>query len=169
MRSARVALAFTLTALGCNEGLRPVPALTSCPAGFVGICGTLHFHGALPPTTGDVVLVAYATFPKSRDDLFTFLPFPPQSVLTTDSTRFYTLPVPNGRYEWVVAVWVDSAFTIANADSTLREAGYFRDSADSTKPGAVVVNGVGTDSIDVVVDFTNMHPISYYFPAAARR
>ena len=30
-----------------------------------------------------------------------------------------------------------------------------------------MVNSIGTDSIDFVVDFTNMHPVSFYFPAAA--
>jgi hypothetical protein len=172
MRSPLLVLAFTFIALGCNEGLRPVPAPTSCPSGFVGICGTLRFRGTLPDSTEAVYLVAYQTFPQSRNDLFTFVPFPPQSVSTADSTYFYTLPVANGQYQWVVAVWKKiGAFTpdFSNADSLLRETGYYRDPADTTKPGVVVVNGVGTDSIDIVVDFANMHPISYYFPLAAAK
>ena len=85
----------------------------------------------------------------------------------------YRLPVPNGRYEWVLAVWKEVGdLTIANADSLLREAGYYkRTDADTSRFGAgiVVVNSIGTDSIDFVVDFDNMHPVSFYFPAAVVR
>jgi len=170
MRPRRLTPLFAaLVLVACDAGLRPVPAPTSCPRGFVGICGTVRFRGPLPDSTQDVVLVAYPTFPRSRSDLFHFAPFPPQSIATPDSTYFYTLGLPNGRYEWVVAVWVKQGFTTANADSTLREAGYFRDRADSTRPGVVTVDATGTDSIDIVVDFTDMHPISFYFPAAGRR
>ena len=61
------------------------------------------------------------------------------------------------------------ALTPANADSLLREAGFYRDRTDTTRPGVVVVSGTGTDSIDFVVDFTNMHPVSFYFPASIRQ
>ncbi|OLC07876.1 MAG: hypothetical protein AUH42_02775 [Gemmatimonadetes bacterium 13_1_40CM_70_11] len=162
----RLPSALAIVVLACNEGLQPVPL---CQRGFVGICGTVHFRGTLPDSTAAVYLVAYPTFPQSRNDLFNFVPFPPQSIPTADSTYFYTLGIPNGRYEWVLAAWVKLGFTTANADSTLREAGYYRDKADTAKPGVVMVNGTGTDSIDIVVDFDNMHPISYYFPAAAKQ
>jgi hypothetical protein len=165
----RLPLALAILALACNEGLQPVRAPAACPPGFVGICGTVRFRGALPDSTQAVYLVAYPTFPRTRNDLFNFVPLPPQSIPTADSTYFYTLGIPTGRYEWVLAAWVKQGFTTANADSTLREAGYYRDKADTTKPGVVSVYGMGTDSINIAVDFANMHPISYYFPAAVRR
>jgi hypothetical protein len=165
----RLPLALAILALACNEGLQPVRAPTACPAGFVGICGTVRFRGALPDSTQAVYLVAYPMFPRSRNDLFNFVPLPPQSIPTADSTYFYTLGIPPGRYEWVLAAWVKVGFTTANADSTLREAGYYRDRADTARPGVVSVFGAGTDSINIVVDFTSMHPISYYFPAAVRQ
>ncbi len=165
----RLPLAVAILGLACNEGLQPVGAPTACPPGFVGICGTVRFRGALPDSTQAVYLVAYPTFPRTRNDLFNFVPLPPQSIPTADSTYFYTLGIPTGRYEWVLAAWVKQGFTTANADTTLREAGFYRDKADTTKPGVVSVYGTGTDSINIVVDFANMHPISYYFPAAVRR
>jgi hypothetical protein len=165
----RLPLTLAILALACNEGLQPVRAPTACPAGFVGICGTVRFRGALPDSTQAVYLVAYPTFPRTRNDLFNFVPFPPQSIPTADSIYFYTLGIPPGRYEWVLAAWVKQGFTTANADSTLREAGYYRDKADTSRPGVVSVFGAGTDSINIVVDFANVHPISYYFPAAVRR
>ena len=172
--SARLLLpiAIAILAFACNEGLRPFHVPTTCPHGFVGICGTVRFRGALPDSTEAVYLVAYPTFPQSRNDLFNFVPFPPQSIPTADSSYFYTLGILNGRYEWVVAVWKKlGSFNpdFSNADSLLREAGYYRDRSDPTRPGVVVVNGSGTDSINIVVDFANMHPISYYFPAAAKQ
>jgi hypothetical protein len=171
MRPVVPLVAVACAALACNEGLQPVRAPSSCPTSFVGICGTVRLHGTLPDSTDAVFIVAYPAFPKSRNDLFLFVPLPPPSIPTSDSTYFYTLAIPNGRYEWLVAVWkkVGSfAIDFSNADSLLREAGYYRDKADTSKAGVVVVNGAGTDSINIVVDFTKMHPISFYFPAAVR-
>lgn len=159
-----------LTLLGCDEGLTPRQAPTTCPTGFVGICGTVKFHGALPDSTAAVYVVAYARFPTTRDDLFLFKPFPPSDPLPLDSVatsgrQFYLLPLPSGSYAWVLAAWVKvGTISATNADSLLREAGYYRNPSDTTKPGAVVVSGTGTDSIDFVVDFSNMHPVSFYFP-----
>lgn len=159
-----------LAALACNGGLEPTPAATSCPKAFVGICGTVKFRGAVPDSTAGVYLVAYAHFPKQLSDLLTFTPLIPQALpLPGDSTTFYTLPLPNGRYEWVVAAWKKQGlFNMdgSNADSLFREAGFYKDGADTTSHGSgvVVVNGSGTDSVNIVVDFGNMHPISYYFP-----
>jgi hypothetical protein len=169
LAALRLPVALAILALACNEGLQPVRAPTACPPGFVGICGKVRFRGALPESTQAVYVVAYPTFPRTRNDLFNFVPLPPQSIPTADSTFFYTLGIPTGRYEWVLVAWVKQGFTTANADSTLREAGYYRDKADTTKPGVVSVYGTGTDSINIVVDFANMHPISYYFPAAVRQ
>ena len=158
-----------LMLLGCDEGLTPLQAPTTCPTGFVGICGTVAFHGALPDSTEAVYVVAYVKFPTSQDDLFLFQPSRPPSLpldgVPTSGKQLYLLPLPNGSYAWVLAAWKKvGVFSPTNADSLLREAGYYRDPSDPTKPGTVVVSGTGTDSIDFVVDFTNMHPVSYYFP-----
>lgn len=170
MRPRRAALFFILTLLGCNEGLAPRQTPTTCPSGFVGICGTVTFRGTVPDSTAAVFVVAYVKFPTTQDDLFLFQPFPsppplPLDSVTTSRKQFYLLPLPSGSYAWVLAAWLKVGILgPTNADSLLREAGYYRDPSDPTKPGTVVVSGTGTDSIDFVVDFTNMHPVSYYFP-----
>jgi hypothetical protein len=162
-----------LAAVACDAGLAPAPEPTTCPATFRGVCGTVVFRGAIPESTDVVYVVAYANFPQSQADLFTFQPaIPPQVDLpdsTADSVRFYTLALPSARYEWVLAVWKkQGTLTFANADTLLREAGYYRYPADTSQRGAVRVYDAGTDSIDFVVDFTNMHPVSFYFPLARR-
>ena len=91
--------------LACNEGLQPIPAPTTCPRDFVGICGTVRFRGAVPESTAAVLVVAYPRFPQSRRDLFTFQPALPPTLPLDSPSAFYTLPVPDGRYEWVLAVW----------------------------------------------------------------
>src|SRR5437870_159560 len=72
-RVARAALAAAAAALlACDEGLHPI----TCS----GICGTVTFAGAVPESTQAVYIVAYHTFPHSRDSLFNFqppLPLPP--------------------------------------------------------------------------------------------
>jgi hypothetical protein len=145
-------------------------APTSCPRGLVGICGTVTFRGRVPDSTAGVYVVAYPRFPTGLTALLTFVPLVPQALpLSGDSTTFYSVPLPNGRYEWVVAAWRKQgtlALDYSNADSLFREAGFYRDGIDTTAHGSgiVTVNGTGTDSINVIVDFNTMHPISYYFP-----
>jgi len=161
------ALFALLCGAACNGGLQPLAPPTSCPRGLVGICGTITFQGTVPDSTQAVYVVAYHTFPHSRDSLFTFQPSLPllQKLPLDGATAFYAIPVAAGRYEWVVAVWVKQGFTLANADSTLREAGYYRDGANPSLPGVVNVYAQGTDSIDFVIDFGQMHPpCSYYSP-----
>ena len=73
-----------------------------------GICGTATVRGTLPDSTQGLFIVAYTTFPESIKALLTFQPLPPPAVSLPpagDSTVFYTLPLPSGRYEWVLAVW----------------------------------------------------------------
>src|SRR6266702_1744276 len=133
----RVACLAAAAAAACNEGLRPTP---TCPPGFVGICGLVTFH--LPP-------------------------FPPPTVPTNNSTYAYTLQVPSGRYEWVLAVWKKKGtLTTQSADSLLREVGFYRDDGDTTTHGSgiVTVDGAAADSIDFAIDFNNMHRICTYFP-----
>lgn len=152
-------------ALACNEGLTPH---TTCPPDFEGICGTVTFRGALPESTDVVYVVAYATFPRSLNDLFSFSPASPPTLVLDSASRAspqtYTLSIPNGSYAWVLAAWKkQGTLSLQTADSLLREAGYYRDPADTSKPGTVVVNG-RTTGINFVVDFANMHPVSFYFP-----
>lgn len=159
MRSRVTCAAFAVTAaLACNEGLRP----TSCS----GICGTVTFNGTAPESTQAVYIVAYHTFPHSRDSLFNFQPplGPSLRPLTLDGTpTFYDIPVEAGRYEWVVAVWVKQGFNLSNADSSLRETGFYRDPADTSQPGVVTVSTPGPSSVDFVVDFAHMHPPCHYY------
>lgn len=159
-RAARAALAAVAAALlACNEGLRPI----TCS----GICGTVTFSGAAPESTQAVYVVAYHTFPHSQDSLFNFRPpLPSLHALPLGGLpTFYDIPVETGRYEWVLAVWVKQGFNLSNADSTLREAGFYRNPADTSQPGVVTVAG-GTepaDSINFVVDFGHMHPPCHYY------
>ena len=169
-RQRTTAAAALATALACNGGLQPTPA---CGTGFVGVCGTVTFQGQLPDSLKDstkaVFIVAYHTFPPAPESLFHFLPFPPSAIPTSNATYFYTLPLPNGRYEWVLAVWQKKSaapLSPQNADTLLREAGFYRDDADTTSHGSgiVTVSGTGTGAIDFVIDFSQLHRICDYFP-----
>jgi len=163
---ARAAV-LVLALLSCNDGLQPVPAPTTCPQHFTGICGHVTFQGAVPDSTKEVVVVAYATLPLSRDDLFNFQPnvVLVQALPLDTTSAFYAVPLPPGRYEWVLAVWVRQDFSALTADSTLKEAGYYRNPADTTLPGVVNVYTQGTDSIDFLIDFDHLHPpCRYYSP-----
>jgi len=154
--------------LACNQGLEPALAPTSCPNGFVGVCGTVSFASQLPESTAKVFIVAFDTFPKSQNDLFKFKPQPsPPTLPLGGPPSFYTLQLPAGRYEWVLAVWQKQGppLSPSNADSLLRETGFYRDKANPTNPGVVVVpGGTSRDSIDFVVDFGDMHRVCFYFP-----
>jgi hypothetical protein len=166
-RSRVTRFAVALAALACNEGLAPQ---SDCPPGFVGICGRVSFHGTLPDSTDAVYIVAYATFPTTPNDLVTFLPLQPPNLQLDSAARAtlqpYAVPLPPGTYHWVLAVWKKiGILSPQNADNLLREAGFYRDPADPSEAGVVVVNGAVT-GVDFTVDFTNMHPVSYYFPAA---
>lgn len=167
------AAATLAAALACNGGLQPTPAATSCPKGFVGICGTVTFQGKLPDSLKDstqaVFIVAYRNFPPAPESLFHFLPFPPAAIPTDSATYFYALRLPDARYEWVLAVWQKKSaapLSTQNADTLLREVGFYRDGADTTSHGSgiVTVSGTGTDSVDFVIDFGHMHRICDYFP-----
>src|SRR5437588_753063 len=132
----RAALAV-VAALACNDGLQPTPAPTTCPkGGFVGICGTVTLRGTAPGNTAAVYIIAYNVFPQTRNDLFNFQPpFMSLNPLPHDrQSEFYTVKLPSGRYEWVLAAWVDTAFTLAGADTTLQVAGLFRDGAGRRRP-----------------------------------
>ena len=171
---ARALLVTGLVVVACDEGLTPEPiSEPGCPGSFQGICGRVTFRGAVPDSTDVVYVVAYRTFPTSQNDLFSFVPFPPPTLGLDSASRAtpqaYALPLPDGTYQWVLAAWKKmGTLSPQNADSLLREAGYYRDPADTTRIGTVVVNGRAT-GVDFVVDFTNMHPVSFYFPSPAAR
>ncbi len=158
VRACRALALAAVAALACDQGLEPSTA-------FVGISGRITFRGAVPDSTDVVYVVAYPTFPKSRNDLLNFRPpIPPTLPLDVPAAR-YQLALPNGRYEWVLAVWKkQGAITLANADSLLREAGFYHDPADATRSGVVVVQDAEATRIDFDVDFANMRQVSYYFP-----
>jgi hypothetical protein len=165
--SVRGAVLVALAAApACDGGLAPAAAPTSCPGTFVGVCGTVTFAGQLPESTNRIFIVAFDTFPKSQNDLFKFKPPNPPTLPPGGPPHFYTLPLPPGRYEWVLAVWQKQGqLTPANADTLLREAGFYRDRNDSTKPAIVTIpSGTGRDSVDFAVDFNNMHRVCQYFP-----
>jgi hypothetical protein len=174
--ASRRALPVTIalvTALACNGGLEPSAATGTCPAGFVGACGIVTFRGAIPESTQVVYVVAYQHFPQSTSDLLLFQPLAPPVLdlptSATDTTAAYQLPLPAGHYEWVLAVWRKvGPLTLTNADSVLREAGYYRNPANPAQPGTLDISGA-RDSLNFVVDFNNMHPVSFYFPPASRR
>ena len=164
-RSAPWLLALAAT-VACDGGLEP---LGPCPQGFVGVCGTIMFQGSVPVGTDLVWVVAFETFPQSSGDLFLFRPIPPPMLPLGNAVTTYQLPLPAGRYEWVLAVWkAEGTLTIENADQLLREAGFYRDPGNPTLAGVVTVGGGATGEIDFVVDFDNMHPVSFWFPPAAR-
>ena len=153
--------------LGCNDGLQPA---VICDPHLVGVCGHVTFRGAVPDSTFAVYIVAYRTFPQSRTDLFNFVPLPPQQLaLPTagDSVEAYSLTLLNDQYHWILAVWVKVGLDptdTANADAHLMEAGFYRDPADTSKAGVVTVLNGATGPVDFVVDFNNMHSVSYFFP-----
>lgn len=160
MRSRVACAALVAAALACDAGLQPT---TAPPA----IRGTVTFQGMVPESTQAVYVVAYHNFPHSRDSLFVFQP--PigslQNLPFASAASSYSIPVETGHYEWVLAVWVKQGFSLANADSTLREAGYYRDPANPSQPGTVDVTADGADGIDFVIDFGQMHPpCRYYTP-----
>jgi hypothetical protein len=165
-------LAALLATLACDGGLQPVAEPTACPPRHVGICGTVRFRGAVPESTQAVYVIAYDTFPDGRADLFKLQP--PITLLEPlplgDTAAFFVVPLDPGRYEWVLAAWVKEGFTLLNADTHLFEAGYYRDPSDTTSAGVVVVPaGSSADSIDFVVDYTDMRPVSHWFPAPSAR
>jgi hypothetical protein len=168
MRFAPVAAVFLPLALACDGGLKPEPASTDCR---VGICGTVHFRGALPDSTDYVRVVVYAFVPRTALELTAFAGFSDPLPVGADSA-FYTCCItrlPPGPYGWVLVVWKKvGALDVNTAPALLREAGAYLDPADSTSFGTVVVpasGGVG--GIDMVADFGRMRSISDFFPPAA--
>ncbi|MGH7521540.1 MAG: hypothetical protein ACREMI_09695 [Gemmatimonadales bacterium] len=143
----------------CSGGLEPEPI---CAPSLVGVCGTVRFRGAIPDSTDNVFIAAYATFPQNCDDLINNRrPFIPGSVPYTDSIAAYSVELSPGAYDWVLAVWKKVGnLTLSPADTALlRVAGYYRNAADTTQAGVVTVpNGASAGDIDFVVDFDHLRP-----------
>ncbi|MGE5801128.1 MAG: hypothetical protein ACM358_02620 [Gemmatimonadota bacterium] len=143
----------------CGGGLQPEPI---CAPTLVGACGTLRFRGAIPDSTDNVFIAAYATFPQSCTDLINNRRPPiPGSVPYADSVAEYSVPLDPGTYHWLVAVWKKiGALTLSAADTALlRVAGYYRNPADTTLPGVVTVpNGAAAGGLDFTADFDNLRP-----------
>ena len=158
MRWLCVCLAPALLA-ACDGGLQPEPI---CASTLVGVCGTLRFRGTIPDSTDNVFIAAYATFPQTCTDLINNRrPLIPGSVPYTDSVAAYSVPLDPGTYPWLVAVWKKvGALTLSPADTALlRVAGYYRNPADTTQPGAVTVPaGAAAGDVDFTADFDNLRP-----------
>jgi len=159
-----------LVVVACDGGLQPEFAPTDCPTGFVGLCGTVRIRGSIPDSTHLVAVVAYGTFPQTCDDIPNFIPALPPSIPLGDTTATYALPLPSGSYEWIVAAWKKLGTPTGTVADTalLREAGFYRDPADTTRAGAVTVSGGAVDGVDFVIDLDNLHPLTDYVTCAAR-
>ena len=153
----------------CDAGLEPEPI---CARGLVGVCGTLHFRGTIPPGTDNVFVAAYATFPQTCNELIANRqPFIPGSVLYTDSVAPYSLSLLPGTYQWVLAVWKRvGTLTLTPADTALlRVAGYYRNAADTTQAGVVTVpSGGSAGGVDFVVDFDHLRPATDFVTCTAQ-
>ena len=143
----------------CDGGLQPEPI---CASTLVGVCGTLRFRGTIPDSTDNVFIAAYANFPQTCNDLINNRrPVIPGSVPYTDSVAAYSVPLDPGTYAWLVAVWKkEGPLTLSPADTALlRVAGYYRNPADATQPGAITVPaGAAAGDVDFMADFDNLRP-----------
>ena len=152
-------LAATALVAACGGGLQPEPI---CASTLVGACGTLRFHGPIPDSTDNVFIAAYAAFPQTCTNLINDRrPLIPGSVPYTDSVAAYSVSLDPGGYQWLVAVWKKvGQLTLSPADTALlRVAGYYRNPADTTQPGAFTVpGGAAVGGLDFVADFDNLRP-----------
>jgi hypothetical protein len=169
LRPAAVLVAVLAAALACDAGLEPEPI---CARDLVGICGTIRFSGTIPDSTDNVFVAAYASFPQTCNDLiFNRQPFIPSSVPYADSVTLYSIPLLADQYEGVLAVWkkVGQLTLTANDTTLLRVAGYYRNPADSTQPGTVIVpNGGAADSVDFRVNFDSLKPATDFVTCTLR-
>jgi len=167
-RAAAAAALLLALALGCDGGLQPETASANCPT---GICGIIHFRGAVPDSTEWVRVVVYATAPTSASQLVSFAGLSDVLPLGVDSA-FYSCcvaPLPAGSYAWVIVVWKKlGALDVNTAPDLLREIGAYPDPADTTQFGTVVVpGGGGAGGVNMTADYGRMRSISDFFPPAA--
>jgi hypothetical protein len=168
MRFPAAAAVLVLCALGCDAGLEPELPSTACPS---GICGVVHFLGAVPESTDYVRVAVYQTVPDSLDQLLSFAGFSDPLPLGPDSAiyRCCITPLAPGTYAWVLVVWKQlGPLDATSAPALLRVAGSYFDPADTTRLGAVTVAAAGgTGSIDIVADFGKMRSLSDFVPPPA--
>jgi hypothetical protein len=152
-------LALLALVAGCGAGLEPEPI---CAPGFVGLCGTLRFRGAIPANTDNVFIAAYPAFPQNCNELIANRqPFIPSPVPYTDSIASYSVPLLPGHYHWVLAVWKKTGtLTLTPADTALlRVGGYYRNPAAPAQPGVVTVpSGSAAGDVNFTVDFDQLQP-----------
>ena len=169
MRFPAAATILALCVLDCDGGLNPEVSTTFCPT---GICGVVHFRGAVPDSTDYVRVVVYQAIPDSLDQLIAFagvsdaLPLGPDSAIYTCCIT----PLAPGAYAWVLVVWKKvGVLDVNSAPALLREIGSYYDPADTTTLGSVTVPASGgTGGIDMVADYGRMRSISDFFPPAER-
>lgn len=168
-RVTAVALVTAGAVAACHGGLQPEPI---CGPTLIGVCGTIHFRGTVPDSTDDVFVAAYATFPQTCNDLIIDRqPFIPGSVPYTDSAAQYSVSLPPGAYQWVLAVWKKvGTLTLTPADTALlRVAGYYRSPADTTQAGVVTVpDGAAAANINFRVEFDSLRPATDFVTCTAR-
>ena len=148
MRFSAAALLVPLV-LSCDGGLAPQVASTTCP---VGICGVVHFRGAVPDSTDYVRVVVYDSIPRTLTQVSSFAGLSDPLPLGPDSTRYTCCitPLPPGSYAWVLVVWKKvGPLDVNSAPALLEEAGSYLNPADTAQLGVVTVSassGVGPPS-----------------------
>ncbi len=170
MRLSAAAAVLLFLALGCDGGLQPESTSTSCP---VGICGVVHFRGAVPDSTDYVRVVVYQAVPDSLSQIIAFAGFSDPLPLGPDSARYSCCitPLPPGAYAWVLVVWKKlGVLDVNSAPALLMAAGSYQDPADTTRLGVVTVPASGgAGGVNIVADFGRLQSISAFFPPAAAR
>lgn len=170
MRFPFLAAALVLLAVSCDGGLQPQVSSTSCA---VGICGVVHFRGAVPESTDYVRVVVYDSVPRTLDGLIAFAGFSDPLPLGPDSATYSCCitALRPGSYGWVLVVWKKlGLLTVNTAPALLEAAGSYLDPADTTRFGTVVVPAQGgVQGIDIVADFGRMQGVGAFLPPAARR
>ncbi|MGA2383157.1 MAG: hypothetical protein ABSG61_06935 [Gemmatimonadales bacterium] len=168
MRLASAAVLLLPLALGCDGGLKPEFTSAYCPT---GICGTIHFLGAVPDSTEWVRVVVYDSVPTNTTQLTAFAGLSDALPLGADSAYYSCCitPLPPGTYPWVLVVWKKlGALDVTTAPALLREIGAYQNPADTTQFGLVgVPSGWGTGGINMVADYGKMRSISDFFPPAS--
>jgi len=168
-RVGAVVVLITGWVTACDGGLAPEPI---CAPGLIGLCGTIHFRGSIPDSTDAVFVAAYLTFPRTCNDLINNRrPAYPGSVPYTDSAAAYSMALDPGTYHWVVAVWKKVGMLyVSPADTALlRVAGYYRNPADTSQPGMVIVpNGPAPGDITFVANLDSLRPATDFVTCTAQ-
>ena len=166
MRFSAAALLVPLL-LSCDGGLAPLNTSTTCPA---GICGVVHFRGAVPDSTDYVRVVVYDSMPRSFTQVMSFAGFSDPLPLGPDSA-LYTCCIttlPPGSYAWVLVVWKKvGQLDVTSAPALLEAAGSYLNPADTAQLGVVAVPAAGgVGRVNIAADFGRLRSISAFFPPA---